>query len=147
IDFYAFGAEIEIWAGDPATALRIGLEGFDNLVETDSANIIGQLVMAAAYAGAELAVRARAARDSAGTTSAIAAVEDVIERYRATTSALAEPDKLAAHEIEWRTAVCAAELARAKAEDDPASWAAIRPALAARPAPFLEAYVLWRQAE
>ena len=44
-------------------------------------------------------------------------------------------------------ALCAAELARAAGDDDPANWEAIRPALAARPAPFLEAYVLWRAAE
>ncbi len=44
-------------------------------------------------------------------------------------------------------ALCEAEFARAAGEDDPARWLAVRPALAARPAPFLEAYVLWRAAE
>ena len=44
-------------------------------------------------------------------------------------------------------ALCEAEYARAAGEDDPARWLAVRPALAARPAPFLEAYVLWRAAE
>jgi DNA-binding CsgD family transcriptional regulator len=44
-------------------------------------------------------------------------------------------------------ALCEAELARASGDDDPARWAAIRPALTTRPAPFLEAYVLWRSAE
>ena len=43
--------------------------------------------------------------------------------------------------------LCEAEYARAAGEDDPARWLAVRPALAARPAPFLEAYVLWRAAE
>ncbi len=42
---------------------------------------------------------------------------------------------------------CEAELARAAGADDPATWGAIRPAMAARPAPFLEAYVAWREAE
>jgi DNA-binding CsgD family transcriptional regulator len=44
-------------------------------------------------------------------------------------------------------ALCAAELARASGQDDPEGWDALRPALEARPAPFLEAYVLWRAAE
>ena len=60
---------------------------------------------------------------------------------------MTEPDALAEHEIGWRMALCAAELARASGEDDPAGWEAVRPAVQARPAPFLEAYVLWRAAE
>jgi DNA-binding CsgD family transcriptional regulator/tetratricopeptide (TPR) repeat protein len=147
IDLYWFGTEIELWSGDAAAALAMAREGFERLVDHDDAIIVGQLAMPAAAAGADLAARARAARDVAGIADAVAAVEDVIDRYRASTSRLAEPDSLAEHEIGWRTAICAAELARAKGEDDPASWAAIRPALAGRPAPFLEAYTLWRQAE
>jgi DNA-binding CsgD family transcriptional regulator len=103
--------------------------------------------MSAAHAGAELAVRARAARDTAGAKEAAKAVEGVIERYRASTASLAELDELATREIGWRMALCAAELARARGDDDPANWDAVRPALTARPAPFLEAYVLWRRAE
>jgi DNA-binding NarL/FixJ family response regulator len=44
-------------------------------------------------------------------------------------------------------ALCGAELARAAGDDDPANWEAVRPAVQTRPAPFLEAYVLWRAAE
>ena len=44
-------------------------------------------------------------------------------------------------------AICEAELARAGGTDDAAQWDAIGPALVARPAPFLEAYVLFRAAE
>ena len=60
---------------------------------------------------------------------------------------LPERDELAVRELGWRLAICEAELARAAGEDDPATWEAIRPAVAARPAPFLEAYVAWRAAE
>jgi DNA-binding CsgD family transcriptional regulator len=147
IDLHWFGTEIELWSGDAAAALAMARDGFDRLVDHDDAIIVGQLAMPAASAAADLGARARAARDVEGIANAVAAVEDVIERYRASTSRLAEPDELAAHEIDWRMAICTAELARAKGEDDPAAWAAIRPALAARPAPFLEAYALWRQAE
>ncbi len=55
--------------------------------------------------------------------------------------------RIAQHEIGWRMALCDAELARARGEDSAAGWLAVRPALVARPAPFLEAYVLWRAAE
>ncbi len=71
----------------------------------------------------------------------------MIDRYRASTERLSEPDELATQQIGWRMALCEAEYARAAGEDDPARWLAVRPALAARPAPFLEAYVLWRAAE
>jgi DNA-binding CsgD family transcriptional regulator len=147
IDLYSFAVEIELWGGDPSAALRIAKEGFVRLAETDDAIIVGQLAMPAAQAAADLAARARAARASVGVDEAVQAVTEVIERYRVSTAKLAEPDALAEHEIGWRMALCEAELARAKGEDDEASWDAVRPALAGRPAPFLEAYVLWRRAE
>jgi DNA-binding CsgD family transcriptional regulator len=147
IDLYTFPTEIALWDGDPAAALDIAREGFDRLVEVDDAVILGQLAIPAMRAAADLAERARAARDPAGVENAVGAARDVIERYRASTTRLADPDALATHEIGWRMAICEAELARASGDDDPAGWEAIRPALAARPAPFLESYVLWREAE
>jgi DNA-binding CsgD family transcriptional regulator len=103
--------------------------------------------MPAAHAAADLAVRARAGRDTAGVEGAVQAAQDVIERYRASIARLTEPDALATHEIGWRMALCEAELGRASGHDDPAAWDAVRPALTARPAPFLEAYVLYRRSE
>jgi DNA-binding CsgD family transcriptional regulator/tetratricopeptide (TPR) repeat protein len=147
IDLHSFGTEIALWDGDPAAALAVARDGFDRLVEMDDAIILGQLAMPAVHAAADLAVRLRAARDQAGADDAVRAARDVIDRYRASTARLTEQDALAVHEIGWRMALCAAELARADGRDDPALWDAVRPALAARPAPFLEAYVLWRKAE
>jgi DNA-binding CsgD family transcriptional regulator/tetratricopeptide (TPR) repeat protein len=147
IDLYSFPTEIALWDGDPASALNIALEGFDRLVEVDDAVILGQLAIPAAHAAADLAARARAAHDRAGAEHAVGAARDVIDRYRASTARLTEPDVLASHEIGWRMSLCAAELARAEGADDPANWDAVLPALKARPAPFLEAYVLWRAAE
>ena len=71
----------------------------------------------------------------------------MIESYRSATARLEHPDALATHEIGWRMAICEAELGRAGGTDDAAQWDAIGPALVARPAPFLEAYVLFRAAE
>ena len=147
IDLHTFGTEIALWDGDFLAALEIAREGFDRLVERDDAVILGQLAIPAMHAAAELALRARAGRDHAGAEEAVAAARDVMARYEAATARLTEPDELAADEIGWRMALCAAELARAAGEDDPERWTAVAAALAGRPAPFLEAYVRWREAE
>jgi DNA-binding CsgD family transcriptional regulator/tetratricopeptide (TPR) repeat protein len=147
IDLHTFGAEIALWEGDLTTALAIAGDGFERLVEMDDAIILGQLAIPAVHAAADLAVRARASRDAAGAAVAVQAGRDLLDRYRAATVRLTDLDILAAHEIGWRMQLCEAELARAIGEDDAAGWEAVRPALAARPAPFLEAYVLWRTAE
>ncbi len=147
IDLHSFGTEIALWDGRPEAALTVARGGLDRLKERDDAIILGQLVLPAVHAAADIAAKARASRDAAGVEAAVAAARDVIDHYRASTARLTEMDALATHEIGWRMALCTAELARAAGDDDPAHWEAIRPALAARPAPFLESYVLWRAAE
>ncbi len=147
LDLYTFPTEIAMWEGDPAAALAMAIDGFDRLVDVDDAVILGQLAIPAAHAAADLAVRARASHDSAAADDAAVAARTVIDRFRAATERLAEPDSLALGQIGWRMALCEAEHARATGDDDPARWLAVRPALAARPAPFLEGYVLWRAAE
>ena len=147
IDIHSFGTEIALWEGDPTTALSIAREGLDRVSEMDDAVILGELAIPAVRAAADLAVRSRAARDPADAELAVQAGRDIIDRYRASTRRLTDLDVLAAHEIGWRMQLCEAELARAIGADDPALWEAVRPALIARPAPFLEAYVLWRAAE
>jgi DNA-binding CsgD family transcriptional regulator/tetratricopeptide (TPR) repeat protein len=146
-DLATFGTEIALWDDHPSDALATADEGFERLADTDDAILLGQLALPAAQAAADLAARSRAARDPTGTERAVNAARRIIDRYRTRISRLTEPDTLAHHEIGWRMAICEAELARALGGDDPAQWAAIRPALTARPAPFREAYVLWRQAE
>jgi DNA-binding CsgD family transcriptional regulator/tetratricopeptide (TPR) repeat protein len=147
IELHADDTEIALWDGDPATAVTVAMEGFDRLSEMDTAIIVGQLAIPAVHAAADLAVRARASRDPAGAADAVGAAREMIARYEASRARLTDQDDLANHEIGWRMALCEAELARAAGEDDPANWEALRPALAARPAPFLEAYALWRAAE
>jgi DNA-binding CsgD family transcriptional regulator len=147
IDLSSFATEIALWDGDAATALATARDGFDRLAEMDDAVIVGQLAIPAVRAAADLAVAARAARDEVGAAAAVDDAHDVIARYRESTERLTEPDALARHEIAWRMGLCAAELARASGDDRPDNWSGLRPALAARPSPFLEAYVLWREAE
>ena len=147
IDLHAFGTEIALWSGDPAAALVTAMEGFDRVAQMDDAVILGQLAIPAMRAAADLAVRARSARDAVAVEASVATAREVLERFRASSARLAEPDALAAREIGWRMGLCSAELARATGDDDQARWVALRPALIARPAPFLEAYTLWRTAE
>ncbi len=147
IDLYTFRTEIALWEDDPASALAIAREGFDRLVDVDDAILLGQLALPAVQAAADLAAVARAARDPVGVERAVEAERDIIERYRAQTARLVDPDVLAERELGWRMAICEAELARATGDDDPAQWLAVRQILVARRAPFLEAYALWRAAE
>ena len=147
IDLHTFGTEIALWDGEPAAALAIARGGLSRVATRDAGIIVGQLAIPGVHAAADLAVMARAARDEAAAADAVLAAHEVVAAYRAATERLAEPDRLATQEIGWRMALCDAELARAEGDDDPARWDALRPALAARPAPFLEAYVLFRAAD
>ncbi len=77
-----------MWDGDPAAALAMARDGFDRLVDVDDAIILGLLAIPAAHAAADLAVRARAARDEPAAKDAAAAARSVIDRYRASTERL-----------------------------------------------------------
>ncbi len=147
IDLHTFGTEIALWDGDPASALEIARDGLSRVADRDAGIIVGQLAIPAVHAAADLAVMARAARDERAAADAVVAAQEVVAAYRAATERLTEPDALATHEVGWRMALCDAEIARANGDDGAARWDAVRPALTARPAPFLEAYVLWRAAD
>jgi DNA-binding CsgD family transcriptional regulator/tetratricopeptide (TPR) repeat protein len=147
IDLYRFQTEIELWEGDPDSALATAREGFDRLAQIDDAVILGQLAIPAVHAAADLAVKARASRRAEAAQAAVDAARDVVERYRASTARMTAPDALAEHEIGWHMSLCLSEVGRASGDDGPDAWDAVRPAVQARPAPFLEAYVLWRAAE
>jgi DNA-binding CsgD family transcriptional regulator len=99
------------------------------------------------HAAGDIAVRARTARDKIAAEAAVRDAQAVLDRYREATTRLPDQDELARRELGWRMAICEAEMARARGEDDPGAWESIRPAVAARPAPFVEAYVAWRAAE
>lgn len=147
IELGMVGTGIALWSGDAPVAFEIAREVLDRLLDMDDAILLGQLVMPAMHAAADIAVRARAARDPAAAKAAVDDARAVVDGYRAAMDRLPERDELAVRELGWRLAICTAELARAAGEDHPAAWEAIRPTVASRPAPFLEAYVAWRAAE
>ena len=148
IDIHSFGTEVALWGGDPATALAIARDGFERLVDMDDAIILGQLALPAVRAAADIAVMARAARSrgrggdrpwprrrtSSGDT------RPPSSGWRSPT--ILPPARSAGG---WRS-VRRSSRGRA-APTIRSGWDAVRPALTARPAPFLEAYVLWRAAE
>jgi DNA-binding CsgD family transcriptional regulator len=68
-------------------------------------------------------------------------------RYTAAIASIEEPDRLSTRETAWVAALLRAELSRAEGRDDPEAWAGLRPLLQARPTPYVEAYVLWREAD
>ena len=146
-DVHTIGTEIELWAGHPAAALAIAQDVFDEFVSMGLRVLPIYLAIPAIHAAADIAVRARVAGDRSGALTAAAAARDVLDRHRAWTARVVEPDALASAQIAWRIGLLEAEAARATGEDDPANWESIRPALVSRPAPFLESYVLWRAAE
>jgi DNA-binding CsgD family transcriptional regulator len=147
IELSMVGTEIALWSGDAAAAFAIARGALDRLVDMDDAILVGQLVMPALHAAADVAVRARTARDTAAAEAAVDDARAVVDLYRASMEGLPEQDELAKRELGWRMAICMAELGRAEGQDDPATWEAIRPAVANRPAPFAESYVAWRTAE
>ncbi len=146
-DLYTFRTEVALWADEPDVALKIALRGLRQARghgQRDRARAAGP----PRHPGRGGSRRASpGARDPEGAERAVEGARDVIGRYAASIARLVERDTLAEREIGWRMAICEAELARAAGDDDPSRWMAIRDAVAARPAPFREAYVLWRAAE
>ena len=136
------GTEIALWSGDAAAAFEIAREGLDRLLEhgrRDPARAAGDARDACrcrhrgpsphgARPGRGQGRRRRRTRGGRPLSS---------RRWIGCRSGTNLPSMSSAGGM----AICTAELARAAGEDDPAAWEAIRPAVAARPAPFLEAYV------
>ena len=139
---HSFGTEIALWGGDPATALAIARDGFERLVDMDDAIILGQL---ATPRGPRRRRPRRHGPRSASTrprrASAVAATQDIIERYEAAIARLAAARRAGRPRDRLADGALCGRARAGRGDDDPAGWDAVRPALAARPAPFLEAYV------
>jgi DNA-binding CsgD family transcriptional regulator len=145
-DIEGISAEVELEAGEPEKALEIIRRGFERVAGSSDPRVTGPLTMLGVRAAADAAVRFRATRGRGQAASGDVARE-LTGAYLASVATLDDADELARAEMNLVRAILQAELARAEGRDDPAAWAAIRPALAARRTPYLEAYVLWREAE
>ena len=146
-DLEGVTAELELEAERPEVALAAVREGNARIGAGVDPRVLGPLAMFGLRAAADLAVQARARRDVHAAEAAVAAAEAFLQRYTAALAGLETPDDMAGRELAWVEAMLHAELGRARGEDDAGAWAALRPLLAARPTPYLEAYVLWRQAD
>jgi DNA-binding CsgD family transcriptional regulator len=146
-DLEGVTAELALETDDPDAALEAIHRGYERIAGGIDPRVLGPLAMFGLRAAADIAVRARARRDEPGGRAAVAAAVALMGRYTTAIATIEEPDRLSKRETVWVEELLRAELARAEGRDDPAGWAAIRPALQARPTPYLEAYVLWRQAD
>ena len=146
-DLEGITGELALEEDQPESALEAIDHGYARVEGGVDPRVIGPLAMFGLRAAADVAVRARARRDKAAVDAALTSARGMLEHYDQAISSMDEPDEAATREIAWVRALLHAELARAQGEDSPGMWAAIRPVLAARPTPYLEAYVLWRQVE
>jgi len=146
-DLEGITAELDLEEDRPDAALEAVDHGYARIEGGTDPRVVGPLAMFGLRAAADLAVRARAKRDNAAVDAALARARRMLDHFDMAISSMDDPDDMATSEIAWVRALLHAELARAQGEDAPSMWAAIRPALAARPTPYLEAYVLWRQVE
>jgi DNA-binding CsgD family transcriptional regulator/tetratricopeptide (TPR) repeat protein len=146
-DLEGVTAELALEEEDPGAAVTAIRRGFERIGAGIDPRILGPIAAFGLRAAADLAVTARARRDETGAEAAVAAAREFLGRYRDGIATIAEPDEGARAEHAWVHALLQAELARAEARDLVEAWLAIQPALAARPTPYLEAYVLWRAAD
>ena len=146
-DLEGVTAQLELEEDRPDVALEAIDRGYARIAGGVDPRVVGPLAMYGLRAAADVAVRGRAGRDPAATDAALASARGMLEHYDTAIANIDEPDEMATREIAWVRAMLHAELARAEGRDDPGLWAAIRPALAKRPTPYLEAYVLWRQVD
>jgi DNA-binding CsgD family transcriptional regulator len=146
-DLEGVTAELELEEDRPDAALEAVDRGYARIAGGVDPRVVGPLAMYGLRAAADVAVRGRAARDPAAVAAAVAKANGMLAHYDTAIRNIDEPDDMATLEIGWVRALLHAELARANGADDPGMWAAIRPALATRPTPYLEAYAAWRQAE
>ena len=146
-DLEGIAAELALEEDEPAAALAAVDRGFERIGAGFDPWVIGLLTWLGVRAAADTAVAARARRDRTAVADAVAVTERLAAAYAASMTRLPAADDQAKRELDWINRLIRAEMGRASGADDPAAWAAIRPALAARPTPFLEAYVLWRAAD
>ena len=146
-DLEGIAAELALEEDDPVAALTAVDRGFERIGEGIDPRVIGPLTLFGVRAAADAAVAARARHDEAATSAAVDIAQDLAMRHASSIARLPDADDLARRELDWVALLVRAELSRASGTDSPATWAAVRPGLAARPSPYLEAYVLWRQAD
>jgi len=146
-DLEGITAQLELEEEHPDAALVAVDRGYARIEGGVDPRVVGPLAMYGLRAAADVAVRGRAARDAAAVDAALASARRMLDHFDTAIANIDEPDEMATREIGWVRALLHAELARAEGRDAPDPWAAIRPAMAQRPTPYLEAYVLWRQVE
>ena len=141
-----FLPRIEIWLGDPASALARLERALALLGGCTVEQFCGELFALAARAAAELAETARAKRDGDAERAAVAGVDRLVTALAGMGGRPFTEHRFLAS-IPGDRADWQAELGRARGESDPDAWAEAAAAWLRLGRPHRRAYALLRQAE
>jgi DNA-binding CsgD family transcriptional regulator/tetratricopeptide (TPR) repeat protein len=140
-------AEAALWAGDPERAWQLATGALDFVPEDQYAHFTTRLRATALRAAADRAQRALALGDRDGATAAQRDARAIFASLRALLAPERWPGGPPGPEPAAFDALCAAELARADGQPDPAAWDAAAERFGALKEPFERGYARWRQAE
>jgi len=147
--YYAARAELALWHGRPAEALKTVWRGLAHLAGKETWYwYLVRLHRIGARAEADLAEVARARRDRAAEQEAFGSAAELREtRGRTVAASLALQTGPAADETLAEAATAEAEDTRLRGASDPGAWREALDRWRARKRPYLIAYVRWREAE
>ena len=138
--------ELRIWQNDPEAARRVADEALAILEDTEDMPILARTISLAVMAEADIAERARAARDRAGAADAVQRLRTLRERLR---RARAPVDLPHGPDLEVRghMALMDAEQTRADGAPAPEMWRTAVALFVEWRVPYVVAYARYRLAE
>ncbi len=142
-------AELAIWNGDPAEALRAVAEGLRRSEFGSGANVsrIGPLLALGVRAAADLAEHGRRHRSDASLDSAHTQGAEHLARMRAIREEIAMRWQVLQRIADSFSGLCEAEATRLKGRSDPAAWSTGADLLRGLGQPYLHAYARYREGE
>lgn len=142
-------AELAIWSGDPAGALRAVAEGLGRVQPSFGANVsrIGPMLALGVRAAADLAEHTRRPRAGTAVESARAEGADHLARMRGIRDEMAARWPAHLRLADPYLALCEAESSRLEGRSDPGAWAAAAELFQDQPQPYAVAYARYREGE
>lgn len=137
--------ELALVRGRPAEASELAIEGIERLERTSDRYYLGDVLVAAARAEADLAAVARAHKDAVAAASAVRRATGYADRLARELADLPDPAAFGGRFLDL-LAIGRAEAARAAGDADPEAWGAISAGMRRRIA-WTSAYVRYRHAE
>jgi ATP/maltotriose-dependent transcriptional regulator MalT len=137
--------ELASWTGDLAAGRAAADDAIALLAGIEDPLTLARVLAAAVRIEADIADRARAARDKAGAGEARKRADDILGRLETLSGDELGPALRAMVAIPRALAI--AEASRAAGASDPAAWTVAARAASTRPAPYQVAYARFREAE